>query len=144
MAVVFISPKHKQKMFFMGITASFIILLTLISLWIFLSKPSAPPAELVFNKPKVSIDLKILDTEQFKKIEHFQKIPLQFKYTASTANGQTTSGFVSAVSEEEAKQILENAKLKVGDLKQTDIGRDNPFIPYYQIVAPTTTKATKK
>lgn len=130
MAVVFISPKNKQKKFFMGITISLVVFLAVISFWVFLSKPSAAPQKLVFNKPKVSVDLKILDSDQFKKITSFERIPLQFNYVATTAKGQNVKGLISAYSREEATKILEEKGLKVGQLKQVDVGRLNPFIPY--------------
>lgn len=131
MAVVFISPKHKQKMFILGITASLAIFLVVISLWTFLAQPKPGPTQAVFNKPKVSLNIDILNDEQFKTIEPFERIPLQFSYEAIDKKGKTTKGLISAVSEEEATKIIEQGKiLSVRKIEEVGVGRENPFIPY--------------
>lgn len=144
MAVVFISPKHRQKMFFMGITASLVLFLLFISLWVFLSKPTGSSSQLVLNKPKVTINLNILESEQFKNLQHFQKIPLQFSYIALDGNGKTIKGYISATSEEEAAGMLKAQGLTAGELKEVGIGRDNPFVPYYQSAVPPLTNKINK
>lgn len=140
MAVVFISPKQKQKMFLLGITAIFLLFLIIVSVVVFLSEPQRVAPELVFNKPKVDVDIDIFDSEQFKNLQPFEEMKIQFEYTASTKNNKLVTGFVSAVSEEEATEILEARDLKVSDIKEAEIGRDNPFTPYYQEAPPVKTK----
>ena len=137
MAVVFISPKQRQKMFFMGITIMFLLFLAVISLGVFLSKPKEVSFGLVFNKPKVNIDMKVFDSDQFKNLQQFSQIEIQYSYKALTKDGKQKTGFISAVSIDQAKEMLEGLGLTVSELKEAEIGRDNPFTPYYQqIVLP--------
>ncbi len=132
MAIVFISPKQRQKVFFMGITIMFLLLLAIVSFVIFLSQPKQVSPQLVFNKPKVSIDFKILDSDQFKKLESFAEMEVEYNYRANTRAGKTIEGMISAVSEEAARKILQGRDLTVTYLKEVEPGRDNPFIPYYE------------
>lgn len=130
MAVVFISPRQKQKKFFLAITALFMLVVAGVSLFVFLSQPSENQAQLVFNKPKVDIDFKVLDSGQFLNLEPFSKMELQFAYHATDEDGKALQGFISAVSAEEAQKKLEASGLKVLDVRESAAGRSNPFIPY--------------
>lgn len=130
MAVVFISPKKRQKMFLIGIGICLVIFLIFISLWVFLAQPTPPPVALVFNEPKVDLNLTVLDATQFQNLQVFEPIPLQFSYTALTKAGKSTSGLVSADSIDDARKMLVTAGLQVGNLKEVGVGRDNPFIGY--------------
>ncbi len=135
MAVVFISPKQRQKMFFMGITIMFLLFLAVTALSVFLAKPQEVSPALVFNKPKVNIDFSVVDSEQFKNLESFAKMETQFSYKAVAEKGKIVTGLVSAVSIDEAKNILEGIDLTVTEIKEVEPGRDNPFIPYFQEAA---------
>lgn len=130
MAIVFISPQKRQKMFFMGITISFVLFLLVISLFVFLSRPKPAEEQLVFNRPKVDINLEILELDQVKNLEPAEKMDLQFKYTAINSKGQKTSGIVTAVSAEEAQKILQGMQLSAATLEEAKLGRENPFSPY--------------
>ncbi len=130
MAVVFISPKLRQKNFFLGITVVFLAFLAFVALSVFLSQPKQIPPELVFNKPKININTEIFASEQFKGLQLFFEMKMQFEYVAKTEDNKSVDGFVTAVSKEEAKDILEEAGLFVTELKQVEIGRENPFTPY--------------
>ena len=132
MAVVFKSPKERQRMFFMGITIIFIILLIVISIGVFSAQPSQVSSVSVFNKPKITIDMQVFDTEQFKNLQPLVAMEIQYSYKAYTQDNQAVTGFISAVSQDEAQKILVAKGLTVTELKETEIGRDNPFIPYYQ------------
>jgi len=132
MAVVFISPKQRQKMFLMAISVALVLFLALATLGISLSRPEGNQVPVVFNKPKVSIDFKILDSEEFKSLEPFSKMELQFFYQAADGKGGETQGYISAFSLAEAIKILENMNLTVLNIQEAQIGRDNPFAPYYQ------------
>src|SRR3989339_1403632 len=98
MAVVFISPKQRQKMFFTVITAILLIFLIAVSLLVFLSQPKGSPQTVVFNKPKVNIDMGIFELDQFKNLEAFSQMQIQYSYKATTKDDKIESGFVSAVS----------------------------------------------
>ena len=93
MAVVFISPKQRQKMFFMGITVMFLLFLIIISLGVFLSKPSEVSSVLVFNKPKVNIDMSIFDSDQFKNLQPFTEMETQYSYNGHHKRQQVGNRF---------------------------------------------------
>jgi len=131
MAVVFISPKKRQKMFFTGITAILLLFLAVMFLGVFFSSPKETSSVLVFNKPKVSIDMSIFSSEQFRDLQPFSEMQIQYSYSATTKDNKTQKGFVFANSKEEAKEIIESNGLSVIDIKEAEIGRDNPFVPYY-------------
>ena len=140
MAVVFISPKGRQRKFFLVITAMFLLFLAAVSFGVFLSKPKEVLLLMVFNKPKVNIDMKIFDSDQFKNLQPFAEMETQYSYKAVTKDNKPVTGFVSAASLDKARAILENMDLTVSELKEAGVGRENPFTPYYQtVVAPTPT-----
>lgn len=130
MAVVFISPKQRQKTFFLGIAAIFVLFLIGFAFTVFFSQPERVAPELVFHKPKISIDMRIFDSEQFLNLQPFSEMKIQFAYEASTKENGRITGFVSAVSIDEARKILTEAGMNVVKLEQAKIGRENPFIPY--------------
>ncbi|MCX6721392.1 MAG: hypothetical protein NT026_02195 [Candidatus Staskawiczbacteria bacterium] len=132
MAVVFISPKQRQKVFFMGITILLLLFLTAVFAFVFFSKPKEVSPILVFNKPKVSINLSIFDSDEFIKLEPFSEMEMQYEYKATDKDKKQEEGFISAVSLEEAKNLLTSMDLTVLELKLAEIGRGNPFEPYYQ------------
>jgi hypothetical protein len=134
MAVVFISPKKKQRVFFIGITATFLLVLVSITFFVFMSQPQQVAQELGFNKRKVNINFNALDSDQFKELLPFNEMQRQFTYTAENENGDVESGFISAISIEEARKILESIDLIIQDIKEAEIGRENPFTPYYQLM----------
>jgi len=146
MAVVFISPKKRQKVFFMGITAGFLIFLIVVSFLVFLSKPmNYSSTVLVFNKPKVNIDMSVFNSNQFKNLLPLTIMQLQYSYTATDKNNKKQTGFISAASEAEARTILQAMQLAISEIKEVEVGRDDPFVPYYQaVVAQPTAVATKK
>lgn len=131
MAIVFISPKQRQKTFFIGITVIVLLFLVIISLSILFAKPKEVAPELVFNKPKVDINFKVLDSDQFKELEPFSEMETQFRYVAATKKGKSVTGVISAVSESAAREILITMELTVTEIKEVEIGRENPFEPYY-------------
>ena len=132
MAVVFISPKERQKMFFLAILILLVLFLVSVSLIVFLAKPEASTQSLVFNKPKVSIDVSIFDSDQFKNLQPFTQMEIQYTYQATAKDGKQIEGFISAISKDEAQKMLIDSGLTVTDLKESQIGRDNPFTPYFE------------
>lgn len=139
MAVVFISPKERQKVFFIGITIVLILFLVSVSFGVFLAKPKEVSSNLVFNKPKITINMSVFDSDQFKKLQPFSEMQIQFQYKARQENQNIIEGFISATSADEARDILENAGLTVINLTEAEIGRENPFTPYFQQAAPAPT-----
>jgi len=123
----------------MGITIIFLLFLAVVSFLVFMSQPKQVSSYLVFNRPKVNIDMKVFDSDQFKNLQSFTEMQNQYSYKATNAKNASEAGFISATSPDQARAILESTGLKVSELKQTQIGRDNPFTPYYQLApAPST------
>jgi len=136
MAVVFISPKQRQRTFFMGITITLLLFLAVISFTVILSGPKEISQVLVFNKPKINIDMSIFSSDQFRNLQPFPEMQTQFSYKAIGKDKKVKSGFISAVSITQARADLESKGLTVTELKEVEIGRDNPFVPYYKVVTP--------
>jgi len=126
-------------MFFIVITLLLLLFLVAVSLGVFLAKPKEVPSSLIFNRPKVNIDMKIFDSDQFKNLLAFTEMEMQYSYKATTKDNKQQAGFISAVSIEKAGAILESMGLNVIEIKEAAVGRDNPFTPYYQ----TTTAPAK-
>jgi hypothetical protein len=138
MAVVFISPKQRQKTFFVIITLMFLLFMIVIFLGVFSAKPSSVSQVVVFNKAKINIDMSIFNGEKFKNLQPFTDINPQYSYSALFKNGKPQSGFISAPSIDQARTMLEGMGLNVSEISEVEAGRPDPFIPYYQepVVAP--------
>ena len=134
MAIVFVSPKQRQKMFFLGITILFLLVLSIIGTIVFFSKPKYTPAEVAFIKPKIKINFEVLDLEQVKGSLLMGRIQKEFIYSASTEEGEQRAGSIFVATKEEAKKILEEMGLIPGTLEEVEVGRENPFTPYYTLV----------
>jgi hypothetical protein len=130
MAVVFISPKQRQNMFFTGITVVVGLFLIVVASVVFFSQPKEVAQELVFNKPKVSINFEVLDSEQFKDLQSFSGMQMQFTYKATTKDGKDKEGYISAESIEKAEAMLTELGYTVTQIKEAATGRDNPFVDY--------------
>lgn len=130
MAIVFISPKQRQKTFLIGIIFGIFLFLIIISLSVFFAKPKEVPAELIFNRPKVNINFTALDSDQFKELEPFSEMEIQFSYSAVTKKGKEVTGIISAVSKDAVAEILKTMDLTMIEAKEVEVGRENPFIPY--------------
>lgn len=120
-------------MFFAGITAVFLLLLLVIFLGVFLVGPKQTLPTTVFDKSKIEVDMSIFSSNQFKNLQPYTKIDIQYSYKATTKDKKTKSGFISATSINDAKTKLKNQGLTVATLKEVTIGRNNPFIPYYTV-----------
>lgn len=134
MAVVFISPKQRQKTFLIGIAVMLVLFLAVIASVVFFAKPKEVPYQLIFNKPKVNINFAILDSIQFNELEPFTEMEIQFSYRAFNKADKVVSGLISAPSMDEATEILKNIDLTVIDIEEVEVGRENPFTPYFQII----------
>ncbi len=145
MAVVFISPKKRQRTFLMMVALASVALFVIIFVGIIFSKPQEAEPTLIFNSAKVNINTSMFGSEIFQTLQPFPSMDYQYAYKATTKSKQLRSGFVSAESSSAAKAILEDKGLTVTSLELLEIGRDNPFVPYYEIpkapVQPTTPPA---
>ena len=135
MAVVFISPKKRQRAFFVILTLGFLLFIGFISLGIFFAKPKAVSPSVVFNKSKINIDMSIFDSQRFRNLHDSPVMGFQYNYRALNRSKIVETGFISAESVDEAKKTLEGMGLTVTFLEEVKLGRDNPFVPYYTVVA---------
>ncbi len=117
-------------MFFTGITVLFGLFLLVFTLVVFFSKPKPVPEKLVFNRPKIDINLQVLESDMIKMFEPALQMDLQFEYEAVTKKRVKRSGMITAVSEEEAYKILEGMELVGIKIEKAEAGRENPFAPY--------------
>lgn len=141
MAILFTSPRKKQRMFLRGITALLFLLLFIISLIVFPPDfknqfDNNLPKE-VFSAPDAAINFGILDSNQVKNLEPFGPVQTQFDYVAQDKNGKKIVGKILAASKDGAESLLREMGFKVSSLQEATIGRSEPFIPYYQLI-PTT------
>jgi hypothetical protein len=130
MAVVFISPKKRQQTFFVVGGIGVLLFVGLITLLVFAWGPSSASLVGQYNKPKVVVNLGLLDQTEVKNLTYFDMIPLQFSYTAQTKAGKKVTGLISSDSQEDAQAALVKGGLQVGQLTEIEPGRSNPFIPY--------------
>lgn len=140
MAIVFISPRERQKVFILGIVAFFLIVLIIIGVSVFLIKPKKVPVEKVFTMPKITINFDVLKSPKVQSLELFPEIEKKFNYQARTEKGKDQSGVIYASSEEKARETLTELGLNSIVISEPIIGRDNPFIPYYEIKLPPVKK----
>ena len=111
-------------------TAIFVVLFGLILGWIFFSKPSKDQLSVEFNKPKVTINFKVFDSDQFKSLQSFDTIQFQFNYTAKDQTKKIVSGYIAADSKDEAMKMLQDKGFSDIELQDVSSGRDNPYVPY--------------
>lgn len=119
-------------MFFVGITVVLLLFMGFIALVVFLAKPQEKAPVLVFNKPKVTINVSVFNLDQFKNLQPFSEIETQYSYSA-TKNNKPAKGFITAVSKDKAVETLEKMGFVILKIQEAEIGRDNPFTPYFDI-----------
>jgi len=135
MAILFVSPKIRQRMFIRIIVAMTIVLLFVIFLIIF-------PPQFISNRyknysnganvtPDLKINFEIVDSKQFKNLQLFSESQIEFSYIAKDKNGKQIIGIVLAANRNVAKMVVEQMNLTVLSLEEKNIGRSEPFSPYY-------------
>jgi len=107
MSVIFISPKQRQKVFFLIIVAMFLLFVSAVFLGVFLSKPSKGTSMVAFDNPKVEVSMNIFDSDQLKNMQPVNPMQKEFSYTIVTKDGKQRTGFMSAQSAEDVKKYLE-------------------------------------
>ncbi len=134
MAIIFVSPKRKQRMFFLGMAMLLVLFLIIISLIIllpeFLNKTQNIPTEVSSNMPNVTINLNTIDSDVVKNLDIFSNLETEFTYVIQNQSGQQATGNIIAISKDSIQKIFEKRGIKVISLKEANIGRDNPFVSY--------------
>mgnify|MGYP001599049646 CR=1 FL=1 len=134
MAIVFISPKERQKVFFLGITAVFVLILLVIALSVFFSKPRAEiTGQAALINPKININFKALESDQATYITPMGTIDKIFAYVAADAKGVVKTGVIAFPTEDEARKFLLDKGWNINKLEELEVGRENPFTPYYSL-----------
>ena len=140
MAIVFIDQKRKKRLIVWVVVALSILILFTISLVIF------PPifkfqegslelrdgSEEVVIPPDININLGLLDSDRVKNLEPFLSQETEFTYFAQDKFGRRINGVISAITQEQAKGLLEKNGLKILNIQESAFGRKEPFAPYYQ------------
>ena len=142
MAIVFISPRERQKVFILAIIGFFVIFLIIISFSVFLAKPKKPATLPTFIAPEIRINFDVLRSPQLIALKLLPDMEIQFSYTAKF-KGKAQIGKILASSKEKAQEILIGFGYTDIIVEDIEIGRENPFSPYYEI-KPLPTKKTKK
>lgn len=136
MAIVFVSPKQRQKMFFLGITILFLLFLLAVGLFVFLSPPKTYEPESVFIKPDIKVNFEILDSIEVRDRAIMGRIGREFYYVMKTLDGEEITGNIFAESFEKAEEVLKESGLILVSLEEAEVGRENPFAPYYTVIIP--------
>ena len=135
MAIVFIQSKKRQKVFLWSIITGLVLILFIIPLLIFYPlfvNESQNILEGGVLKPAININFSIIDSPQVKNLEPFLDIVTEFTYIAEDKNGKQVIGKISATGQDDAKILLQEMNLKILHLEESNTGRKEPFIPYYQ------------
>lgn len=127
-------------MFITGITAMFGLVLIIIAAIVFFSQPGEVSQGVVFNKPKVTIDFGVFSSEEFKNLDDFKEMENRYYYEARIDDRDIT-GYITGISQEDAKKKLEDLGYDVQKIEDSKIGRANPFESY--VKSETASVATK-
>jgi hypothetical protein len=130
MAVVFISPKKRQKMFFLMITGVVLLFLIIVALSVLLAEPEEIEQKINLKQANIDVNTKILKQKKFTDLKPFPAMEKQFKYTAKAQNEKIKEDFISASNIGEAQKILEEAGWELINIEEVGVGRNNPFESY--------------
>jgi hypothetical protein len=134
MAIVFISPKKKQSIFFTGIALSLVVFFGIVSVIIFfpqlinIHQSAAIPSATI--RPDIAVNLSIIDSDSVKNLQPFLNLETEYTYVVQDKNGKQTTGNISAATTQDAQKMLEAAGFKVSSLTEMGVGRTNPFVSY--------------
>ena len=135
MAIIFISRDKKQNTFRGIITLVLILILFVIPFIVFTSFLSDESKNIFveeISKPDLNINFNIINSEEVKSLESFPIAKIEFSYSALDKNNKKVVGKILAVDKNDALNILEKAGLKSINLEEVNIGKKEPFVPYYQ------------
>ena len=133
MAIVFVSPRKKQITFLVSIATFFLFIVIIVSLIVFLSKPTVVSEDQVFKKPNIVINISVLDSDELKNLVPIDPVQYDFNYVGTGEGGKLVSGKITALSLDDATAKLTAMKFVGLKVEQELAGRDNPFGVYYQI-----------
>lgn len=135
MAIVFISPKKRQKKFFWLLSITVLLAIFTVSSIIFLPEIGSMFNIVIVDQPilqgpDIVIQMHVLDTEQVRSLEPFEQLKIEFSYTAKNAEEKEAAGTIMAFDREHAAMLLTSMGLSSLNLTEIRMGRNEPFIPY--------------
>lgn len=133
MAIIFTSPKKRKRVIFWSITGILVFIILVMSLIIF--PPQLPNHENANPAivAELQVNLGILESEQLKNLESFSDtIQTNFSYKAKNKSGKQVSGTILANDEAHAIELLKAQELEVSEIQAPAVGKNDPFLPYYQ------------
>ncbi len=136
MAILFVSPQKTQRMLMLIVISLLIVFLVGFSLTIFWPQFSFGNQDPLLNPtayqaPDIQIDFRAVDSNQFKNLEVFSEVQIEFNYIAKDENDKQIIGVIMATNKDNAQIILEQMGLKASSLEEKNLGRNEPFSPYY-------------
>jgi|GEM_PF-6480159 len=132
MAIVFESPKRKQRIFVRILTVGLIGGLFLVSLLIFPpgAREAASDISGSGNQPVgPEINLDIFQSDQVQQLQPFSNAIVQFDYVGINAKGRHVSGTIVAANIDQATTLLQANGVQVTSISESVIGRGEPFSP---------------
>lgn len=140
MAIVFISPKNRQKNLLIGIIIFFVLVLVLTTVAVLNSNPSKSSSDAYFKKTVITINYNLLNSKDVQGLEPLPEIQEEYLYTGLSKDKKPVSGKVLAVSEVDAQEKLKEMNVLEAKIEKVSTGRENPFSIYYQVQLPTKKK----
>ena len=134
MAITFV-PRDKKKTLFRSIITIFLVLILFITPFLIFSPLFTGQSKDIFieevNRPDIGIDFSIIDSDEVKNLETFLVPQIEFSYKALDKNNKQVTGRIFANDENDAKNNLSNSGFKNINLEEVNIGKKEPFVPYY-------------
>ena len=134
MAIVFISPKAKRKVF-LRLAIMLVFLAVVVFLLVFIivgslnmKRTSLPKATIPTSD--IAINFDVIDSPKVLSLEPFVSQETEFTYMVKDDSGKEIQGAIFAASKENAKILLEEAGFTVVSLEEMKIGRSEPFVAY--------------
>ncbi len=98
--------------------------------WQLFGQQHGVSVNMVFQRPDIVINMSILDSDSVKNLQPFVVVQIQFAYVVEDQSGKQIIGNILADSQDNAKNILEDAGYKVLNVMLADAGKNNPFASY--------------
>lgn len=132
MVILFNQPHQSRSALIVAVVL--VLVIALVGIYVAI----LPPAFLTAINPvpapaqsNLSINFDAIDSGAFKDLEVFSEAQIEFAYIATDASGQKITGSIMASTKEIAKSMVEQMGFKVSSIEEKNIGRSEPFQPYY-------------
>ena len=133
MAIVFVSPKKRQRIFIAAVAAALVFVLAVIVFTTFIPEITKKfgdiPVNGSKNVPEIKINFEVVDSDAVANLEPTRAIAKELPYSAKDSKGKQITGVISADSEIAAKKLLEERGFVDIVISKIKTGRSNPFAP---------------